>query len=63
MRGRCSSIQTSDLISRFKDETDNSMVAETMEEYALASAEAAYENPGKQAPMVFMESSGEIKGS
>ena len=41
----------------------NSMVAETMEEYALASAEVAYENPGKQAPMVFMESGGEIKGS
>ena len=32
------------------------MVTETMEEYALDSAEAAYENPGEQTPMGFMAS-------
>ena len=37
------------------------MLAETMEEYTLASAEAAYENPGEQAPMVFMASGREIQ--
>ena len=44
--------------SSFQYEESNYMVAEAMEEYALASAEAAYENPGKQAPMVFMEAGG-----
>ena len=39
------------------------MVGETMEEYSLSSAEAAYENPGEQAPMGFMSSGGEIQGS
>ena len=34
-----------------------------MEEYTLASAEAAYENPGEQAPMGFMALGGEIQGS
>ena len=34
------------------------MVAETMEEYLLASVEAAYKNPGEQAPMGFMASGG-----
>ena len=33
------------------------MVAEAMEEYALASAEAAYEYPGEQAPMGFLAAS------
>ena len=31
-----------------------------MEEYALASAESDYENPGKQAPMGIMALGGEI---
>ena len=35
------------------------MVAEEMEEYALASAEAAYEDPGEQTPLEFM-ASGEV---
>ena len=39
------------------------MAEETMVQYALASAEAAYENPGEQAPMGFMASGGEIQGS
>ena len=39
------------------------MVVEKMEEYALASAEAAYKNPGEQAPMGFMALGGEIQGS
>ena len=39
------------------------MVAETLEEYALDSVEAAYENSGEQAPMGFMASGGEIQGS
>ena len=34
------------------------MVAEAMEEYVLASAESAYEDPGEQASMVFMEAGG-----
>ena len=34
-----------------------------MEDYKLASTEVAYENPGEQAPMVFMASGGEIKVS
>ena len=34
------------------------MVAEEMEEYVLAYAEAAYEDPGEQTPMGFMESGG-----
>ena len=39
------------------------MATETMEEYSLASEEAAYENPGEQAPMGFMASGREIQGS
>ena len=39
------------------------MVAEKMEEYALASIEAAYENTGKQAPRGLMALGGEIQGS
>ena len=39
------------------------MVEEKMEEYALASTEADYENPGEQAPMWLMESGGETQGS
>ena len=34
------------------------MVAETMDKYALSSAESTYENPGEQAPMGFMASGG-----
>ena len=34
------------------------MVEEAMQEYALASTEAAYEDPGEQAPVVFMDSEG-----
>ena len=34
------------------------MVAETMEEYALASEEAAYENTVEQAPIGFGSSGG-----
>ena len=44
--GGIPSIKTSGLSSSFQYEMNNSMVAETMEEYALASAEVAYENPG-----------------
>ena len=39
------------------------MLVETIEEYALASAEAAYVNPGEQEPMEFMTAGGEIQGS
>ena len=39
------------------------MVAGEIEYYALAFSEAAYENPGEQAPMGFMSSGGEIQGS
>ena len=48
------SIKTDVLISSFQYEENNYMLAETLEEYALASAEAADENPGEQAPMGFM---------
>ena len=34
------------------------MVAEAMEEYALASAEASEKNPGEHAPMVLMDTGG-----
>ena len=34
-----------------------------MGDYALASAEAAYDNPGEQAPMGIMALGGEIQGS
>ena len=34
------------------------MVAETMDEYVLDSTEAAYENPGEQAPIGLMTSCG-----
>ena len=39
------------------------MVAETMDEYVLASAEAAYNNTGEKATIGFMASGGGIKGS
>ena len=52
--GENSSIQMDGLISSFQYEENNYMLAETLEEYALASAEAADENPGEQAPMGFM---------
>ena len=39
------------------------MVAETIEDYTLASAEAAYKKTGEQAPIGFMASCVEIKGS
>ena len=48
------SIKTAGLSSRFQSETNKYMLAEKMEEYALASAEAACENPGEQAPMGFI---------
>ena len=42
--------------SRFQTPDNNYMVAEAFEEYALASEDSAYEDPGQQAPMVFMAS-------
>ena len=44
--------------SSFQSEESNSVVAEAMEEYVLASAEALYEDPGEQAPMCFMDAGG-----
>ena len=44
--------------SIFQSEEINYMVAEAMEGYVLASAEAAYEYPGEQAPMGFIASGG-----
>ena len=43
--------------SSFQFEEINYMKAEAMEEYVLASAEAAYEDPGEQAPMGFLAAS------
>ena len=42
--------------SSFQYEESNSMLEETIEEYVSDSAETNNENPGKQAPMVFMAS-------
>ena len=52
------SIQMAFLVSSFQYEESNSMVAEAMEEYALACIEAACEYPGEQAPMGFMATGG-----
>ena len=48
------SIQMSGLVSSFQYEESNSMVMESMEQYSLASEEAAYEDPWERAPMGFM---------
>ena len=48
----------SGLGSSFKYEEINYMIAEAMEEYALASSEAAYEDPEEQARMGFMVEGG-----
>ena len=63
MPGGSPSIKMAGLISSFKYEENNYMSAETIEEHELAYAEAAYENPGKQEPMGFMELCREIQGS
>ena len=63
MPGGTPLIKTAGLSGSFQYEGNNSVVAETLEEYELASAEAAYENRGEQAPIVFMELYGEIQGS
>ena len=44
--------------SRFQgvDNNSNSMAAAELEEYMLASAEAAYQNSGKHVPVGFMDS-------
>ena len=52
------STKISVLVSSFQSKERNSMVAEAMEEYVLASAETAYEDPGKQVPMGLMVSGG-----
>ena len=48
------SIKMSGLVSSFQYEESNSMVMESMEQYSLASEEAAYEDPWERAPMGFM---------
>ena len=55
MLGGDPSTQMAGLGIIFQSEESNSMVAEAMEEYLLASAELAYEDPGEQAPIGFME--------
>ena len=53
------STQMNDLCSIFKSEESKSMVAEAMEEYALAYEEEAYEDhPEEQEPMGFMATGG-----
>ena len=52
------STQMYGLGSSFQYEEINSMTLEAMEEYALASAEVAYEEPGEQEPMIFMAAGG-----
>ena len=47
-----------DLGSSFQYDENNYMVAEEMEEYALASTEVAYEDTGEQATMGFMAEGG-----
>ena len=60
MLGGNPSTQMSSFGSSFQYEERNSMVAESMEEYALASAKGAYEYPGEQAPMGLIASGGGI---
>ena len=50
------STQMDGLVSSFQSKESNSMLAEEMDQFALTSTEAAYEDPGEQAPMVFMVS-------
>ena len=45
--------------SSFQYVDNKYMSAEALEEYVLASAEAAYQDPGQHVPMVFMASEGE----
>ena len=52
------STQTDGFGSRFQYEESNYMVAEEMEEHALASAEAAYKYPGELTPIGFMVTGG-----
>ena len=54
------STQMAGLESSFQSEENNSMLAEEIKEYALASAEEDYKEPGKHATMVFMYSGGEF---
>ena len=63
MPGGILSIKKSGLISRFQSEGKIYMVAETLEDYALASSEAAYENLGEQEPMGLMAVGREIQVS
>ena len=44
--------------SIFQTGYNNYMLAEALDKYVLASAEAAYEDPGKQAPLELMVSGG-----
>ena len=60
MLGGKPSTQMAGLVSSFKSEESNTMVAEEMDAYALASVKMAYEDPGKQAPMGFMEAGGGV---
>ena len=48
---------------KFQDGYKNSMLAVALDEYALTSAEEAYENRGQQEPMGFMASGGEFHES
>ena len=50
------SIGMAGLGSNFKYEEYNSLVSEALEEYALYSAEEAYEDPREKAPMGLMAS-------
>ena len=58
--GGIPSIKMAVLSSIFQSDENNSVVAETLKGCVLASAEAAHENPGEQAPMGLMYLSGEI---
>ena len=53
-------IKISELDSRFQYGYNKSSIAEALEEYALSSAEVAYEDIGKHAPMGFISSGGEF---
>ena len=55
------SIKTAGFSIIFQYESNNSMLAYTMEEYILDSSEAAYENHGEQAPRGFMSLGGQIQ--
>ena len=58
MLGGNPSTQMAGLVGSFQSEEINSIVAEAVKEYMLASEESSYEDQGEHAPMGFMAAGG-----